>query len=110
MLADDRNFGIAVFQIVALPVVLLLLAWIVAPSGKSKLLDVAAEAEQRKVDERARWTAKKLLIPPLIYVVSGLLSLLIPSFSMAFRGISTFAVMWVFIFIIALNQQHNRQG
>lgn len=53
---------------------------------------------------------EKLLIPPLIYVVSGLLSLLIPSFSMAFMGISTFAVMWVFIFIIALNQQHNRQG
>lgn len=103
-LRHDEAVGFAIFQMTAIPIVLLILAWLVKPAGGQATSDPAGNEVARKRDAHYLWAAKKLLLPPLAYFVSGALSWVL-SFvwlgaSMTLLGITTFAVMWYFISLI----------
>ena len=104
-LHHDEAVGLAIFQMTALPFVLLILAWLVKPTGKQASSDPAEIEIARKRDVHFLWAAKKMLFPPFAYFVSGTLSFMLSyvwlGASMTLLGITTFLVMWFFIFLIA---------
>lgn len=99
MLKSDL-FGFAVFQLTALPAVFLWVAWRVYPTRAER-----GAADSAGLGASYRWIGKKLLIPPLLFVGSGLLSLLVPGWTMGFFGLASFAMMWFWIFFIAYGRQ-----
>ncbi len=106
--AEQTGFGLGIFQLTALPIAQLLLAWIVRPSGRE--VEAARSALARKKIARSQWVSRMLLIPPLGYFVSGGLSVAFPRYGMTLLGITTFAEMWFFIFLIAFNRKFAQEN
>ena len=73
-LHHDAAIGIAIFQMTALPIALLIPAWLIYPSRKERAAAAQATEEERKSLDHSRRAGRKLLIPPLAYFGSGALS------------------------------------
>lgn len=106
-LHHDAAIGIAIFQMTALPIALLIPAWLIYPSRKERAAAAQATEEERKSLDHSRRAGRKLLIPPLAYFGSGALSYALPGFAMPLLGITTFLLMWFFIFFIAFNRKRS---
>jgi hypothetical protein len=71
---SDVSFGLALFQIIAMPVVLGVFAWVMLPPAKRN-----AAKNAQGGDEDFHWFAQRLFVPPLAYIASGTLSLALPA-------------------------------